>query len=186
MIATTDASCVETEACGSVCDIFSQYDTELGWLALFVAGDEATAEACVIDASGLAGTEAIGLDDELSAWARHAVWRTVIHVQRVRIAQLSLAYEHRIYAFGSPAALSRNSIEVVIEESSLLLKKLDVLCRCALVMCGIERRPTHEAALALGVSDAGVHAAYCSALESLEAIQCERFIAQNQYAAVCN
>ena len=119
-------------------------------------------------------------------WARSETIRTAIQVQRVRIAQLSSTYERPICLHGSHAELSPDSIELVVEEGSLLVLKLDVLCRCALVICGIEKRPVHDAASLLGVNDCVVRSAYCNALEYLDVIRCERFQSEYNYSAVCN
>jgi PAS domain-containing protein len=80
-----------------------------------------------------------------------------VQIQQRRIAQLSSAYMARPCIHRGHAALSGGSVEIVIEESSALIMRMDVLCRCALVLCGLEQRSTHEAALMLGVDQSGVH-----------------------------
>jgi hypothetical protein len=164
----------------------SQCLTGLEWLAFFVTADENVATACVIDACGLTEPGNHAFDDLMMQWERYGTIRTAIQMQRGRIAQLSSTYGCRVCMHRSHAELSPDSIELVVEESSLLVTKLDVLCRCALVICGIEKRPVHEAASWLGVTDSMVQAAYCKALEYLEVIRCERFRDENEYAAVCN
>jgi DNA-directed RNA polymerase specialized sigma24 family protein len=61
-----------------------------------------------------------------------------------------------------------------------------VLCRCALVLCGIEKYSTREAALLLGIDYTSVESAYCAALQFLDVIGCEQFRQENEFAAVCN
>jgi len=67
-----------------------------------------------------------------------------------------------------------------------VIARLDVLCRSALVICGLERRSAYEAAALLGIDPAGVEGAYWAAIESLEVIRCEQFQQQNDSAAVYN
>ena len=78
------------------------------------------------------------------------------------------------------------SLELAIEKSSLLIRKLDVLCRCALVLCGIEKYSVEEAAHLLGIDYTSVQGAYCAVLEVLDVIGCEQFREENHFAAVCN
>ena len=68
----------------------------------------------------------------------------------------------------------------------MVFARLDVFCRFALVICGLEKRSAKEAALLLGVDPASVEGAYCTATKSLEVISCEQFQRQNDFAAVWN
>ena len=76
--------------------------------------------------------------------------------------------------------------EILVEESSVVIARLDVLCRSALVICGHETRSAYEAAVLLGIDPAGVEGAYCAAIRFLEVIGCEQFQRQNDFAAVYN
>ena len=186
MISTAQENRSAVAACDDVGSNLSQCLTGLEWLAFFLTADDSIATACVIDAGGLAEPKNHAFDGLMTQWVRHRTIRTAIQMQRFRIAQLSSTYECRICMHCSHAELSPDSIELVVEESSRLAMKLDVLCRCVLVICGIEKRPVHEAASLLGVTDRMVQAAYCRALEYLDVIRCERFRDENEYAAVCN
>ena len=114
-------------------------------------------------------------------WARLGTIRSAVQIQQQRIAQLSSAYMSRPCIHRGHAALSGGSVEIVIEESSALIMKMDVLCRCALVICGLERRSTREAALVLGVNQCSVESAYCAAIHFLRVLGYEQFQGQNEF-----
>jgi len=82
--------------------------------------------------------------------------------------------------------LSSDWREILVEESGVVIARLDVLCRSALVICGLEKHSAYEAATLLGIDPAGVEGAYCAAIKSLEVISCEQFQRQNDFAAVYN
>jgi hypothetical protein len=174
---------LDSETVGGV---FSQYREELEWLAGFLTGDEHIGAACVIDACALAESENPGFQGWLLEWARLATIRSTVQIQQRRIAQLSVPYvQHRCIHGGHPA-LSAESVQSLVEESRWIMRRLDVLCRFALVICGLEKRSAHEAAILLGVDRTSVEGAYCTAIELLEVIGCGQFRGQNEFAAVCN
>ena len=183
MIATNTQSCSGIAGFDGLGGILNQWNTELEWLASFMTGSATMAQVCVIDACRLAEMQSHGPDDLLLERARHGTIRTAIEIQRVRIAELASIYERRICPHFDHTALAPELLELVVAEDDLLVSKLDVLCRCALVICGIDKRPLQEAALLLGVSKSSVRAAYCAALQHLDVISCERF---RECAAVCN
>ena len=185
MISTAHENRSAVAARDDVRSNFSQCLTGLEWLAFFLTGDDGVATACVIDACGVALPSDNALDNSMLQRARYGTIRTAVQMQRVRIAQVSSTYECRMCVHRTHAELSPETIELLIEENSLVTK-LDVLCRCALVICGIEKRPLQEAASLLGVTQSVLRAAYCKALEYLDVIQCERFRDACDYAAVCN
>ena len=47
---------------------------------------------------------------------------------------------------------------------------LTILCRFVLILCGVEQRPSGEAALLMAISKHAVDVAYCDAFDSLEVI----------------
>jgi hypothetical protein len=174
---------LDTETVGGV---FSGYREELEWLGSFLTGDEQIGAACVIDACALAESKNPGFQGWLLEWARLATIRSAVQIQQRRIAQLSFAYmQHRCIHGGHPA-LSADSVERLVEESSWIMRRLDVLCRFALVICGIEKRSAQQAASLLGVDRTSVEGAYCTAIKCLEVIGCGQFEGQNEFAAVCN
>jgi DNA-directed RNA polymerase specialized sigma24 family protein len=185
MIATKIESLSPSAGFDRFGEIFSRYRTELQWLAGFVTANETVAEACVIDACGLAESHPEP-GDLLTQWQRHATLRTAIEIQRVRIAQLSSTYNRGLCRHHNHAPLSQEAVDLVIDEGSRLMTALDALCRCVLVICGIEKWSVREAASLLGVSTKVARAAYCTALEYLEVIRCERFREEHACAAVSN
>jgi hypothetical protein len=170
----------------TVSGVFSKYREELEWLATFLTRDEQIGAACVIDACALAESENPGFQEWLLEWARLATIRSTVQIQQRRITQLSSAYmQHRCIHGGHPA-LSADSVERLVEESSWIRRRLDVLCRFALVICGLEKRSAQQAASLLGVDRTSVEGAYCTAIKSLEVIGCGQFDRQNESAAMCN
>jgi DNA-directed RNA polymerase specialized sigma24 family protein len=167
-------------------ETFSRYQTELEWLAYFITGDEMTAAACVADACTLATSRNQIFEDWLLHWARNATMGAAIQMLRSRVGQLSPTYEREVCAHGGHSPLSAGDVQLVVEETNLLVSRLDALGRCALVMCGIEKRSSREAALIMGVPRNSVELAYCAAIKSLEVIRCERVRDQKELAPVCN
>jgi hypothetical protein len=112
--------------------------------------------------------------------------RSAAQIQQQRIAQLSSAYLQSGCIHGVHTVLFSDLCDVLLEESSIVCARLDIFCRFALVICGLEKRSANEAALLLGVYPASVEGAYCAAIKSLEVISCEQFQRQNEFAAVWN
>ncbi len=151
-----------------VCTTFTKHREELTWLAGFLTGDEQLAAACVVDACALAAASNNVFVDWLGCWARRATIRSAIEMQRLRIAQLAPAYKQRPCTHGWHPALPDEDLKFVVACSDGLCRQLDVLCRFALVMRGIEKYSALDAALMLGVTKSSLEAAYCEALHSLE------------------
>jgi DNA-directed RNA polymerase specialized sigma24 family protein len=167
-------------------ETFSRYRTQLEWLAYFITGDEVAAQSCVADACALATSRNQIFEDWLLHWAWHATMGAAIQMLRSRIGYLSPTYEPRVCEPRGHSPLSPDDVQLVLEETHLLVFRLDALSRCALVMFGIERRSSREAAMIMGVSRSNLELAYCAAIESLEVIRCERVRDLNELAAVCN
>jgi len=186
MMSTANDSFREPVITENMGRMFSQYREELQWLANFLTGDERVAAACVVDACALAESENPGFQEWLLEWGRLATIRSAEQVQQKRIAHLSSTYALRPCIHGGHAALASDSVELLVEESCVLMARMDVLCRFALVICGLEKRSAQDAALLLGVDQNSVEAAYCAAIKALEVIGCEQLQRQNDFAAVCN
>ena len=186
MISAANKIFPEPAASENVGNVFSQHREELEWLANFLTGDEMIAAACVVDAGALAESENPGFQEWLSEWACVATIRSAAQIQQRRIAQLASTYKQRPCIHGGHTALSSDWREILLEESNVLAARLDVLCRFALVICGLGKRSAHEAALLLGVDATSVEGAYCAAIKFLEVIGCEQFQRQNDFAAVRN
>ena len=184
MISAASKSFTEPEVSEYVGTVFGQNREELEWLANFLTGDEKIAEACVVDACAQAELENPGLQEWPCKWASMSTIRSAAQIQQQRIAQLSSAYSRCIH--GGHTFLSSDWCDVLLEESSAVCARLDIFCRFALVICGLEKRSANEAALLLGVDPASVEGAYCAAIKSLEVISCEQFQRQNGFAAVWN
>jgi hypothetical protein len=165
---------------------FIENHQALTWLAEFLTGDETIASACVIDACALT-ERAYEIGKEWSwAWPRCATIHSALDIQRVRIAQLSPVYERGGCVHKHHAPLSQDMIGFVACESDSIRHQLDVLCRFVVILCGVEQRPSREAALLLGISKHAVDVAYCTALESLEIIRCQAILEAGGYAGMAN
>jgi len=186
MISAVSDEFPQSLATQEIGNVFTQYRDELVWLANFLTGDKNVAAACVIDACALAESENPSFQEGLFEWARVGTIRSAVQIQQRRISQLSSAYMVRPCIHRGHAALSDDSVEIVIEESSALIMKMDVLCRCALVICGLEGRSTHEAALMLGVDHCSVEGAYCAAIHFLNVLGCGQFQGQNEFVGLWN
>ena len=166
--------------------VFSQHREELEWLANFLTGDETIAAACLVDACALAESENPGFQEWILKCACLATIRSAVEIQQRRIVQLSFAYQQRPCIHGKHTALSSDWREILVEESGVVIARLDALCRSALVICGLEKRSAYEAAVLLGIDPAAVEGAYCAAIKSLEVISCEQFRRRHEFAGVCN
>ena len=169
-----------------IAKVFSDYREELEWLSIFLTGNEKMAVACVVDACALAKAQNPDFEEWLLQWARLATIRSACELQHSRIVQLSAVYKLRPCIHELHKPLSQDSLDLLVEESELLRSRLDVLCRFALVLCGIERRPTSEVSAILNIDPAAVEAAYCEALKFLEVIGCEQLQREDNLAAICN
>lgn len=186
MISAASKSFPEPAVSEYVGTVLSRNREELEWLANFLTGDEKIAEACVVDVCAQAESENLSLQEWSSAWASMSTIRSAAQIQQQRIAQLSCAYMQCGCIHREDIALSSDSCDLLLEESSVIFARLDIFCRFALVICGLEKRSANEAALLLGVDPASVEGAYCAAIKSLEVISCEQFQRQNEFAAVWN
>jgi hypothetical protein len=186
MISAATKSFPETAVSEYAGTVFSQNREELEWLANFLTGDEKIAEACLVDACAQAESGNPSLQQWSSTWASMSTIRSAAQIQQRRIAQLSYAYMQCGCIHGGHTALSSDWCGILLEESSVVCTRLDILCRFVLVICGLEKRCANEAALLLGVDPAIVEGAYCAAIKCLEVIGCEQFQRQNEFSAVWN
>ncbi len=165
---------------------FDERNQELTWLAGFLTDDELTATACLIDARRLTEHADDVFEECLWAWVRRTTIQSAVDFERVRIAQLSSVYERGACAHGHHASLGAETVEFIVRESDLIRARLDALCRFVLILCGMEHRSAASAALLLGVSAGAVEAAYCTALEALEIVNCLVMLEAYGGAEVCN
>jgi len=186
MISAANTSLTESAINENVGGVLIQNREGLEWLANFLLGDEKIAEACVVDACALAESVSPGVQDWPLKWACLTMIQSAVQMQQVRITQLAAAYKQRGCIHGGHTALSSDWRDVLVEESSVLIARLDALSRFALVICGLQKRSINEAAVLLGIDPAGVEGAYCSAIKSLEVTGCEHFQRQDTSAAMYN
>ena len=186
MISAASKSLPEPAVSEYVNIVFSENREELEWLANFLTGDEKIAEACVVDACAQAGSGNPSLQEWSSKWASMSTIRSAAQVQQQRIAQLSSTYMKCGCIHGGHTALSSDCCDILLDESSVVCARLDIFCRFALVICGLEKRSANEAALLLGIDPVSVEGAYCTAINCLEVIICEQFRRQNDFAVVWN
>lgn len=165
---------------------FIEHNEELEWVAYFITGDPTMAAACVADAYAASVSHSQIFEDWLFHWARHATICTATKLVESRLVHLSHDYERRDCPHLAHQTLTRDEIETVVEEANFLIAKLDSLCRCALVLRGIEKRSACQTALLLGVSTNTVEVAYCAALEYLEVIRCEGLRQQGDFSGLWN
>ncbi len=163
---------------------FTSHREELKWLAGFLTGDNEVADACVIDASVSPVAQSGVYQEQLSRWMRLATISSAIEIQQLRVTQLAAVYERRDCVHRQPPQLPLEWVEFMVAESDLVQSRLDVLCRFALIMCGIEKCSSTEAARLLGISTHAIEAAYGAAVESLDVIHCQ--ILGQSYGGACN
>jgi DNA-directed RNA polymerase specialized sigma24 family protein len=152
---------------------FVDHREELEWLARFLIPDPDVAAACVVDACAIATAHNDVFEYWLDTWVRRATIRSAVDMQQARLKQLAAAYEHNPCPHGNHAWLSPEQLLLVYVRSDELATRLDLLCRTALVVRGIEKYSLVECALILGMTRTAVEAAYCAALELLNTVSRE-------------
>lgn len=106
-------------------------------------------------------------------------------MKRSRIAQLATVYERMRCQHGKHGQLDPEALDLVLAKTGELTLRLDVLCRAALVLRGIEHYSPGRAASMLGVSRTAVEAAYCRALHSIDVLTCEALMDLDIYPQQC-
>ncbi len=152
---------------------FLNSQEELRWLAAFLTGDDRVGEACVLDACEFMQRSFDAGADCLTVSPAYATLNSAIQVKQSRIAELAAVYENRLCSGRTDEQLPADSLEFIVLESNAIRSRLDTICRFVLVICGIEKRASTEAAKWLGISRRAVDAAYCAAIESLAIIDCQ-------------
>ena len=153
--------------------VFREQREELAWLAVFLTADAELAKACLVDAFALATAPKDVFAQSLERWTRRCTVRSAIEMQQSRIALLASVYECVPYAHVDRAPLAPVALDLLYDKPEEVALRVDVLCRAALVLCGIERYSMTDSALLLGVSRAAVKAAYGAALDFLDILNCE-------------
>ncbi len=164
---------------------FREQREELAWLALFVTADTELAKVCVVDAFAVATTQKDVLAQSLERWTRCCTIRSAIEMRQSRISLLASSYERTAAGPHNHATLDPVVLDVLYEKPEELGLSLDVLCRAALVLRGIEKYSLSDSARMLGVSRSAVEAAYCAALDFCDILNCEMFMDSSVNARVC-
>ncbi len=164
---------------------FREQREELAWLALFVTADTELAKVCVVDAFAVATTQKDVLAQSLERWTRCCTIRSAIEMRQSRISLLASIYERTASGPRNHAPLDPLVLDVLYQKPEELGLCLDVLCRAALVLCGIEKYSLSDSARMLGVSRSAVEAAYCAALDFCDILDCEMFMDSGVNAGAC-
>jgi DNA-directed RNA polymerase specialized sigma24 family protein len=149
-------------------DGFTNHHEELLRLALFLTGDERLADSCLTAARALAAAYKNVFLHYVTQWVRRATILSAVRLQQLRLSQLGNMYTARHCPHEVHPVLSAEEIDSLKAQCRTCALQLDLLCRFALVMYGIEKYSPAQAALLLGVSQNAFDAAYCAALESLK------------------
>ncbi len=152
---------------------FAEHREELEWLAFFLTGNQDLVQPCMVDACALAVSQKQVFLDWLEHWSRRAIILSATEMQQSRITQLGAAYRRHPCPHREHASLTPEEIALLRTHPNDIVGRIDVLCRFALVMRGIEEYPTRQSALMLGVNGVAFEAAYCAALESLQMLKYE-------------
>ncbi len=150
---------------------FAEHPEQLEWLAKFLTADKRLSEVCIADACALASTESDVTVQWLEPWFRACTIRSAVEMLHSRISALASIYERADDHRYSPAPLHPDTLDLLYEQPEQLARSLDVLCRAAVVLIGVERNSFSQAARILGVSRTAVELAYCAALEVLEILR---------------
>jgi DNA-directed RNA polymerase specialized sigma24 family protein len=166
-------------------DLFREHKEELAWLAVFLTGNAELAKVCVVDAFALATAPSDELVESLERWTRGCTIRSAVEMQQSRISLLASIYERtpcRECHHDPPAPVP---LDLLCDQPEELGLCLDVLCRAALVLIGIEHYSPSESAQILKISRTAVESAYCVALEFLEVLSCKMLMDSDVGAQPC-
>ena len=94
--------------------------------------------------------------ESLERWTRRCTIRSAVEMQQSRISLLASIYERTPCCHRNHAPLAPVVLDLLCDKPEELGLCLDVLCRAALVLSGIEHYSPSESALILGVSRTAV------------------------------
>lgn len=149
-------------------NVFGDYHNALHWLADFLIGDKKLAEACIIDACGIALTQGPTFHEWLVHWTGRATARCALQRQHAQVAELALTYETNEPIVEKLPPLSAEHFQLLVAHSAVIHARLDVLCRFVLVYRGIAKDACEAVAAELGISPNAVERAYSVALDALD------------------
>jgi len=152
----------------SASDITSCFHNEketLFRLAFLITGDEAQAQASVINAYELTLQGKTPFRDWLFEWAKSATVRSAIRTQLDEIRRCESAYKDSYY--DDPEYRSQQTDQQRMAESiwrldpGLVISELDLFARSILVLRGVVHASARDCAVQLNVSHQSVLAAQC-------------------------
>jgi hypothetical protein len=106
-------------------------------------------------------------------------------MQQSRISLLASVHERTSGRQSKHAPLAPVVLDLLYDKPEELGLCLDVLCRAALVLIGIEHYSPGESAQILKISRTAVESAYCVALEFLEVLSCKMLMDSDVGAQPC-
>lgn len=152
---------------------FREHSEELAWLAVFLTANTELAKVCLVDACAVAATPSDVCPEWLESWTRCCTIRSAVEMQQWCISLLASAYESTPCPHRDHAPLDPLVLDVLYGNPERFGRCLDVLCRAAVVLIGIEHYSPTESAHILKISRTAIEAAYCAALEFFEILHCE-------------
>ena len=152
---------------------FREHREELAWLAVFLTANAELAGVCLVDACAVAAMPSDVCPQWLESWTRCCTIRSAVQMQQSRISLLASVYERTPSHHRHHTPLAPLVLDVLCDKPERFGRCLDVLCRAAVILIGIEHYSPTESAQILGISGAAVEAAYCAALDFFEILQCE-------------
>lgn len=164
---------------------FCEHKEELAWLAVFLTQSAELAKVCLVDAFAIATAPSDVVAESLECWTRSCTIRSAVEMQQSRISLLACIYERTPCRECNHDPLAPVPLDLLCDQPEELGLCLDVLCRAALVLIGIEHYSPSESAQILKISRTAVESAYCAALEFLEVLSCKMLMDSDIGAQPC-
>lgn len=146
---------------------FDEERDELIWLASFLLANEKLIGVCFLDAFEICLRGKAASRESAIRSSRRAVIESAFEMQQSRVAVLSTIYQRRGCSHEQHESISSELLKLLTAQSPEALLRLDVLCRFALALRGVEEYSATESASILGISLAALESAYCAGQEAL-------------------
>jgi DNA-directed RNA polymerase specialized sigma24 family protein len=147
---------------------FNGQREELTWLASFLLANQELVDVCFLDAFEISIQRKIVFREAPTYWARRAVIQSAISMQESRIATLATIYQRHDCSHRQHASIAPEALKLLVSQSPERVLRMDVLCRFALALRGVEQYSANQSAAILGVSRTAIDAAYCAGLLALK------------------
>jgi hypothetical protein len=164
---------------------FHEHRTELEWVAYFVTGNREIAAACVANACCLSECHYNIFEEWVLTWVRYSTIRSAAEMKREVIMLVARSYEH-CPSIRKRQPLEGELLEFLVDRPEFFIQKLDVISRCALVICGIQGNTVGEAAALLGITRSIAEAAYSAGINYLETTWLKLLGAKQNCSAMWN